>query len=151
MPVDVLTQIVIDCPREIVAKYAANPDNAPKWYVNIIEARWESSPPLDLGSRIAFVADFLGRRLAYTYEIIEFEPGVRLVMSTKAGLFPMETTYIWEDSGESSTLMKLRNRGSPSGFSRLFAPFMAVSMHRANNKDLQLLKRLLEGGITSID
>jgi hypothetical protein len=128
MAVDVSTQIVIQCPREIVAGYAANPDNAPEWYANIKEIHWESAPPLSLGSRIAFVADFLGRRLAYTYEIVDFESGLRLVMRTNEGPFPMETTYTWEDSGEASTLMRLRNRGSPSGLSRLFGLFMARSI-----------------------
>lgn len=145
MVVDIITEIIINRPRQVVAEYAANPDNAPAWYTNIKKIEWKTPPPLRLGSRIAFVADFLGRSLAYTYEIIEFEPGGRLVMSTKEGPFPMETTYTWEDSAGGSTRMRLRNRGAPAGFSVLFAPFMAISMRQANRKDLALLKKLLEG------
>lgn len=142
--VDVLTEIVIQCPRAEVAAYAANPNNAPVWYVNIKSVEWESEPPLTVGSRIAFVARFLGRRLAYTYEIIELIPGQRLVMSTAQGPFPMETTYTWEDAGDGVTRMTLRNRGLPTGFSRLAAPLMALSMRSANSKDLALLKEILE-------
>jgi hypothetical protein len=40
--------------------------------------------------------------------------------------------------------MQLRNRGTPAGFSRLVAPFMAASMRRANQKDLARLKEILE-------
>jgi uncharacterized membrane protein len=144
MNVDVSTEIVIKRSREQVAAYSADPDNAPIWYVNIKEVQWESQPPLALGSRIAFVATFLGRRLAYTYEIIDFQPGSRLVMSTQEGPFPMETTYIWEDAADGATRMTLRNRGSPSGFSNLVSPLMASSMRRTNQKDLAKLKEILE-------
>ena len=97
-----------------------------------------------VGSRIAFVARFLGRRLAYTYEIRELRPGERLVMSTENGPFPMETTYVWEDAGGGSTRMTLRNRGEPSGFGRVAAPMLANAMRRANTKDLARLKTILE-------
>jgi hypothetical protein len=56
----------------------------------------------------------------------------------------METTYEWGDEGPSATIMTLRNRGEPSGFSRLFAPFMALAVRSANRKDLARLKRILE-------
>jgi uncharacterized membrane protein len=142
--VDVLTEIEIDRPRDRVAAYAADPSNAPEWYVNIKAVEWKTSPPLGVGSRLAFVAHFLGRRLSYTYEIVELVPGERLVMRTAEGPFPMETTYTWEPAGESRTRMTLRNRGEPSGFSKVVAPLMAAAMRRANRKDLVRLKPLME-------
>lgn len=147
MAVDLSTSIVILRPRQEVATYAAKPDNAPYWYVNIKSVRWLTSPPLGVGSRISFAAQFLGRRLAYVYEVVEFVPGERLVMRTAQGPFPMETTYVWEGVGEGYTLMTLRNRGTPSGFSTLAAPAMALAMRRANTKDLARLKAILEQGV----
>lgn len=144
MAVDVLTEIVVERPLEGVEAFAADPSNAPSWYVNIKAVEWETSPPLKVGSRIAFVAHFLGRRLAYTYEIIEFVPGARLVMRTAEGPFPMETTYTWNATSEGHTRMTLRNCGEPNGFSKMAAPFMAAAMRRANRKDLACLKALLE-------
>lgn len=125
-----------------MASYAANPDNVPRWYVNIKSVEWKSTPPARVGSQIAFVAQFLGKRIAYTYEIVELTDR-RLVMRTAEGPFPMETTYEWEPV-EGGTRMTLRNRGTPSGFSRIAAPFMARAMRRANEKDLAALKQLLE-------
>jgi hypothetical protein len=80
----------------------------------------------------------------YTYEVVEFDPGERLVMRTSEGPFPMETSYHWKAINSQSTHMTLRNRGEPTGFSRLMSPFMAWMIRRANQKDLESLKRLLE-------
>lgn len=132
-------------PVSQVSRYAADPDNAPLWYVNIKSVEWVTPPPAQVGSRVAFVAHFLGRRLTYTYELVEFIPGVRLVTRTWEGPFPMETTYAWESNANGTTRMTLRNRGTPSGFSVWVAPLMAMAMRRANRKDLAVLKKQLEG------
>src|SRR4051812_35580668 len=144
--VDVVTETVIRRPVAEVAAFAGDPTNAPEWYVNIDSVQWRTPPPPALGSRMAFVARFLGRRLAYTYEITEWVPDERLVMRTADGPFPMETTYSWEPLGAGSTRMTLRNRGRPAGFSALAGPFVAGAMRRANRKDLAALRSRLESG-----
>jgi uncharacterized protein YndB with AHSA1/START domain len=137
--VDVQCERTIRRPRAEVAAYAADPDNTTTWYANIKAVEWETPRPLAVGSRLAFIATFLGRRLSYTYEIRELVPGERLVMSTAQGPFPMETTYTWEDAGEGATRMTLRNRGEPAGFKKIAAPVMARAMRRAMTKDLERL------------
>jgi uncharacterized protein YndB with AHSA1/START domain len=142
--VDVRTETVIRRPVEEVAAYAGDPTNAPEWYANIESVEWLTPPPAGLGSRMDFVARFLGRRLAYTYEVTDLEPGRRLVMRTADGPFPMETTYTWEPAGEGATRMTLRNRGRPSGFAAVAGGVMARAMRRANDADLTSLARVLE-------
>jgi uncharacterized protein YndB with AHSA1/START domain len=142
--VDVLTEITISRPAAVVAGYAADPANAPAWYANIESAQWQTDPPLRAGSRVAFTARFLGRQLAYTYQITEFVPDQRLVMRTAQGPFPMETTYTWQPVGDGATKMTLHNRGEPAGFSRLASPFMAAAIRRANRNDLAKLRGILE-------
>ncbi len=93
MAVDVSTEIVIARPRAEVAEFASDPERVPLWYANIHSVEWKTEPPVRVGSQIAFVARFLGRRLAYTYEVVELVPGERFVMRTAEGPFPMETTY----------------------------------------------------------
>ena len=144
MTVDVQSHIEIERPRVEVAAFAENPANATAWYQNIESVEWRTEPPLAIGSQVAFVAHFLGRRLTYTYAVTELVPGERLVMSTTDGPFQMETSYTWTETADGNTRMTLRNRGEPSGFSRVAAPVMARAMRRANRKDLERLKVLLE-------
>jgi uncharacterized membrane protein len=143
-PVDATTAIEIARPRDVVAAYVADPDHAPDWYANIQRVTWQTEKPLTTGTRLDFVARFLGRTLSYTYEVIDFVPNERLVMATAEGPFPMETTYTWADLPGDRTQMTLRNRGMPSGFAGLTAPVMAAAMRRANQSDLAALKALFE-------
>lgn len=145
MAVDVVVEAVIRRPRDVVAAFAGDPGNAPRWYANIESVEWRTPPPVAVGSQMDFVAHFLGRRLAYTYVVGELVPGERLVMRTAQGPFPMETTYTWTALADGSTRMTLRNRGTPHGFSHLVAPFMAAAVRRATTGDLGRLTRLLEG------
>ena len=144
MAVDVTTDIVIRRPPGVVAAYAANPDAAPEWYENIESVEWRTGPPLETGTGVTFVASFLGRRLSYTYEVVELVPGERLVIRTAEGPFPLETLYRWQAAPDGATRMTLRNRGEPAGFSSIVAPFVALAMRRANRKDLLRLKAVLE-------
>ena len=151
MHVDVQSDIVIDRPVDAVAAYAADPSNTPEWYANIDSVEWKSTPPAKRGTRVAFVARFLGRRLVYTYEFVDFVPDERLVMRAAEGPFPMETTYTWSATGPTSTHMTLRNRGEPAGFSKVIAPFMVPAMRRANRKDLARIKTILESAESGHD
>jgi Polyketide cyclase / dehydrase and lipid transport len=142
--VDVEVNAVIDRPRAVVALYCCDPDNATAWYANINAVQWETQRPITVGSRFAFTAQFLGRTLNYTYEVVDLIPDERFVMRTAQGPFPMETTYAWEDAPNGATRMRLRNRGEPSGFSALMRPVMAMAIKRATTKDLSRLTSILE-------
>jgi len=142
--VDVTTSIVIGRPRAEVFAFAADLERTASWYRNISSVRWLTQKPLAVGSRVAFTANFLGRKLTYTYEVRDLVPGEQLVMSTQEGAFAMETTYTWEEEAEGITRMTLRNRGEPSGFANVAAPVMVRAMRRANRRDLEQLQGLIE-------
>ena len=144
MGIDVETEITIERPRADVAAYAADPDNATEWYENIESVEWKTPKSLAAGSRMEFVARFLGRTISYVYEVKENVEAERFVMATTDGPMQMETTYSWSDGPRGGTLMRLRNRGEPSGFSALLAPLMSGAVRRANRKDLSRLKQVLE-------
>ncbi len=145
MTIDVISEIDIAASVHEVSTYATDPDNAPNWSSRIESVEWVSQPPLRRGSKMVFVAPAMGRRLAYTYEVVEYAPGRRLVMRTEVGPFPTETTYTWEKLAGDSTRMTVRKRGEPSGMSKLAAPFVRRAMKNASDADLRALKELFEG------
>lgn len=145
MSVDVSSEIVIERPPGIVSAYACDPDNAPAWYGNLKSIEWKSERAVHVGARIRFVAEFLGKRLEYTYEIVDYEPGERLVMRAAEGPFPMETSYLFEETRDGHTRMTLRNHGEPTGLSKMMAPMVSTAIKGANQKDLATLKEILEG------
>lgn len=145
MAVDVLTEITIARPRAEVADYAADPDKAPVWYRNIESVAWKTEPPLRPGSEFEFTARFMGRRLTYTYRVVEYVLHERLVMSTTEAPFPMETTYTWNDETGNTTRMTLRNRGGTTGPLAILAnPIERMAVRQATRKDLARLRQILE-------
>ena len=114
--------------------------------MSILNPLCGSPKPLTIGSLIAFEAAFLWKALSYTYEITKYIPGQTLMMRTAEGPFPVETTNTWTQLSEGQTRMTLPNRGKPSGFSKLFAPFMGWMMKKENRKDLKRIKKILENG-----
>lgn len=145
MSVDVTVTTDIARPRAEVSAFCCDPDKDTSWYVNIKEVTWLTDKPARVGTQVARVAQFMGKRIAYTYEVLELVEGERLVMAAVDSPFPMKTTYTWEDAPGGGTRMFLRNEGSPEGFfGGLMAPLMATHMKSATTKDLAKLKELLE-------
>jgi uncharacterized protein YndB with AHSA1/START domain len=139
---EVTTEVEIAAPPAGVARFAADPGKAPQWFKHVVEA--DGQPPLAAGSKFTLMARMApGVRRSFPYEVVEAVDGSRLVFRTDAGPFPMETTYTWAGHN-GGTVMTFRNRVSPRGPARLFAPLMARAMRRANRGDLLRLKSILE-------
>jgi len=139
--VDVVSEIEIRRPR---VEVVCDQDNAPAWNESVASVEWEPSRPLGEGSRFTHVAEVLGRRVDYAYEVLELVPGERLVVSTEDGPFPLRATYTWADAHRGATTMTLHSYGHPESFGRLSVPVIAKALRRANGKNLAQLKRLLE-------
>ena len=145
MGVDVLVEQTIGRPRSEVAQVATDPARDPEWIGGIKEARELTESPLGVGSRAQRVATFLGRRIEYVLEVVEFERDSLLVMKSIKGPFPMKVTYRFHDAAE-GTRMSIRVEGDATGFFRIAAPLLAQAVRRNVSKDLLGLKSLLESG-----
>jgi len=142
MHVRVSSAIEIERPRSEVAAFAIDPARACEWYGDVKHVKWNGQP-VAVGSRLAFVAAFLGKESDYIYEVTELVPGERYAMTRAEGPFPMETVFWWEDVGEGGTRMTLQSSGQPTGLSLLLAPLLRSSMKRSGRKDLARLKTIL--------
>jgi uncharacterized protein YndB with AHSA1/START domain len=145
MTVDVEVHATIDRPRAEVAGYCCDPENVTAWYGNVTAVQWETDGPLAIGSRFRFTSDFLGRRLQYTYEVLELVPAERLIMRSDQSPFRMETAYTFQDTAGAATWMTVRNRGEPTAYTGLAPAILATAIRRATSKDLIKLKSILEG------
>jgi len=148
--VDATTEIIIHLPKEKVAEFASDPDNAPKWHTSIESVEWLTEKPLKTGTQLIFRAKFLGRYLPYVYEVAEIIHGQKLVMRTINTAYAIETTYGWQAIDEDTTCMTLRSRGIPPGLSKILTPIVAVVIKQVNHKDLKRLKLLLERNVRAL-
>ncbi|HEU0303795.1 MAG TPA: SRPBCC family protein [Gaiellaceae bacterium] len=144
MPTDVRVELQIARPRDNVAAYAFDWTNDVQWIGAVTEAQLLTEPPLRAGSRVLRVATFLGSRLEYVNEVVEYEPPVRLVMSSVEAPFPMRITYVLDESPSGATTFRIRAEGDARGFYRLAAPLLAQAVRRSITKDLERLKVILE-------
>lgn len=142
MSTDVAVERRIERPREEVAAYASDWRNDEEWIGALDEVRLVQEEPL----QVARVAGFLGKRIEYVNEVVEHEPGRRLVMRSVKAPFPMTVTYEFEDAGDGGSVMRIRTQGDASGFYRVAGPLLARAVKRGLERDLATLKERLEGG-----
>lgn len=145
MSTDVKVEIEVARPRGEVAGYATDWRNDRAWIGALSEVQLVTEPPFRVGSRVKRVATFLGKRIEYVNEIVEYEPGARIVMRSVEAPFPMTVTYEFEDL-DGGTAMRIRAEGDTSGFYRLAGPLLSRAVRRSIAADLARLKATLEAG-----
>ncbi len=145
MPIDVTCEIIIDCPRETVARFVEDPANDPRRIAGITEARVLTDGPFGAGARVTRIAKFMRRTITYTLEVAEYHRAELVAMRSVAGPFPMDVTYSFATEG-SGTRVAIRNVGGPGGPMRLMSPITARMVRRNAGRDLARLKAIVEAG-----
>ncbi len=142
MSTDAAVEMRIDRPREEVARYATDWRNDREWIGALTDVRLVQQEP----EQVARTARFLGKRIEYVSEVVEHDPGRRLVLRSVKAPFPMTVTYEFEDADAGATVMRIRTEGDASGFYRLAGPLLARAVTRGVRGDLERLKARLEAG-----
>jgi uncharacterized membrane protein len=145
MPIDVTVATSVHALRDVVARFTMDPRNDVAWIGGVQEAEVEGAEPFGVGSRIRRVASFLGKRIEYVNRVDELEPGVRLVMRSVKGPFPMVVTYAFGDEPDGATAVTVSVQGDPGGVYRIAESLMERQVRRSVRDDLRTLKALVEG------
>ena len=143
MSFKVSTQVIISRARADVAGFAMDPQNDPIWIGGITKASVLTAPPFGKGTQVERVAYFLGKRIAYVNEVVEYDPDGLLVMQSVKGPLPMMVRYEFEEEA-GGTLARIKIEGEAGGFYRLAGPVLTRMIKRSVTNDLETLKDLLE-------
>lgn len=144
--VEVTEEAEIARPRAEVAAYASDWRNDPTWIRALTDVRRvDGDGPFGVGAQVERVASFLGRRMEYVNEIVEWDGDRRLAMKSVKAPFPMTVVYEWEDAGDGRTLMRIHTRGDGSGFYRVAGPLLSRAVRKGVAGDLAQLKSIMEG------
>lgn len=74
MSIDVTAELVINLSREKVAAFGTEPANDPVWIGGGVEAKMLTEPPVQVGTKVARVAKFMGKRMRYTPDVAATSP-----------------------------------------------------------------------------
>ena len=145
MSINISTEIVINCPKEEVARFVMDWNNDPVWISGITEVKKLTDAAFGEGTQIQRVARFLGKRIEYVNEVTAIDPKALLSMRTVKGPFPMTIRYEFQEVPD-GTLARIQVQGDATGFFKLASPLLAQAVKRSVSNDLKELKRLMEPG-----
>jgi uncharacterized membrane protein len=140
---DVQVETIIRRPPEEVAGYAMNPENDRSWIGALTEVNVLTEGPIGEGTRVERVAQFLGKRIEYVNEIVEYAPPARLRMKSVKAPFPMTVDYEFAETND-GTLVRISTGSNASGFYKLAGPLLDRAVRKGVARDLKRLKAILE-------
>jgi uncharacterized membrane protein len=136
--------VVIDRPLDEVFGYVSDLTHSADWQNGLLEVRKLTKGPLGVGTKFAFVREFLGRRLESANEFVAFEPNALVKFVIPDGPVPGEASYEFKSTTD-GTKVTSKLELSTQGFSRLAEPLVTPSLKKDVKANLTRLKELLEG------
>lgn len=130
-------------PVEEVFEFITTFTNNVLWQNGVLEAKITSSGPLGVGSTYAQSSKFLGQRLQFSFEVLEFEPNRMIHFKTTSGTFPVDIVRSVE-AIPGGTRVTAIIQGEASGIFKLAAPILDRMTQRQINADYGNLKELLD-------
>jgi uncharacterized protein YndB with AHSA1/START domain len=135
--------VIIRRPVEEVFAYVTDLTHSAEWQAGLLEVRKLTDGPVGVGTRYAFVRQFMGRKVEAANEFVAYEPNRKVQFRIASGPMPGQGTYLFEatpDGTKVTSIVELE----PGGLSRLATPLIAASLRREITAGLPVLKELVE-------
>ena len=135
--------VEINCPIEKAFAYTTDARNWSKWNTALPEAEQTSEGPVGIGSTFKGTAHLMGRSMAWTAKVTDYEANKKFGKNIDSGLVLIEqyNTYTPTKDGVKFTIvydMKI------TGCLRLLSPMIVNSMRKELKKSLINVKQILE-------
>lgn len=146
MTVRIDHSLILDRPVDDVWEYMDDLENYPMWAAGLSEVRQLTPGPKGVGTRIAWVYQFLGHRFETTLEVTAFEPNRKFAGHMSAGPLQLQATWHYESIGDKTMLTTLIE-GETGGLFKLTDPLVTRAMERQMVASYGTLKDLLEARV----
>jgi len=144
MPRHAVSVVIRRAPEDVYA-FMDDVAREREWQPNLESAAQDPPGPTRVGTRKRYVSHFMGRRVQNTYEVLELEPGRRMVQRTLPGSSARVWSETrWEEVPE-GTRVTLTVEATPSGLMKLLpAGVLEAATRKEMGDSLARLKRILE-------
>ena len=131
-------------PAPAVFEFVAEVSNNPVWQKGMKRCEWITDGPVALGSQYRQEASFLGRSIVSVFEVVEFEPGARVVIDTIESTFPIRVERRVDAVDDASCRVTATIDGGPK-VPRFLRGVMGRMAQRSVDRDYDRLVEHLEG------
>ena len=129
-------------PIEEVFAYLSDFSTTLEWDPGVVEAERLSDEPIGIGSEFRIVAEFLGRRNALIYRVLEFDPPNAVTFRGASGSVVSLDRLTFERFGSGTQLTYDADLALKGPF-RLADPVLALAFRRVGDRALAGLRTAL--------
>jgi uncharacterized protein YndB with AHSA1/START domain len=127
-----------------VFEFLADAANNPRWQNGMKTCEWITPAPVAVGSRYDQEASFFGRPVLSTFEVLELDPGHRILIEATKSTFPIRVERRVDPITASACRVTAEIEGSPA-VPRSVQRLVGWLAQRSVKRDYDRLATLLEG------
>ena len=136
--------IVINKPRMDVWEFMTDPDNVTVYSSNIVEYELVSGEKQEVGRVCRGAAKVAGRRLEFTDELVDSEPGRHGKLASTDATIPYTLSLHYQDEGDGTKLTWRQEVESLKGLFKFADPIVLKLYARDVRSNLEKAKTILE-------